>query len=53
VLPMNSELLGTLVSVRRVGLGFSRETAMLQIKFDSITLPKGPTFQTDDSRDTL
>jgi opacity protein-like surface antigen len=41
VLPLNTELHGTLAQVRRVGLGFGSETAFLDLKFDSITVPEG------------
>jgi len=60
VLPINSELRGTLMDVRRVGLGFSRETAMLNLRFDSLTIPGGQTqslagqiVAVDDSREAV
>jgi hypothetical protein len=43
VLPLNSELRGILIEVRRVGMGVARESAMLQIDLDSIKLPDGQT----------
>ncbi len=41
VLPLGSKVEGTLRKIRRVGLGLSRETAFLDIAFESITLPNG------------
>jgi hypothetical protein len=41
VLPLNSEVRGTLRNVRRVGLGLARETAFVDLTFDSIALPNG------------
>jgi hypothetical protein len=41
VLPLESELHGTLAEVRRVGIGFGSETAFLDFKWDTITVPGG------------
>ena len=41
VLPLETELHGTLIQVRRVGLGFGSETALLDFKWDTITIPGG------------
>ncbi|HEX8817311.1 MAG TPA: LssY C-terminal domain-containing protein [Terriglobales bacterium] len=41
VLPLNTELRGTIVRVRRIGIGFSHETALLNLGFDTLILPDG------------
>jgi len=41
VLPMETELHGTLAKLRRVGIGFGSETALLDLHFETITLPGG------------
>ncbi len=41
VLPLETELHGTLAEVRRVGLGFGSETAFLDFKWETITVPGG------------
>jgi opacity protein-like surface antigen len=41
VLPLDTELHGSLAEVRRVGLGFGSETAFLDLKFDTINIPGG------------
>ncbi len=43
MLPAGSTLLGTVTSVRRVGLGIIHETAALGLEFTSLTLPGGET----------
>jgi len=40
VLPMNTELHGVVERVRRVGVGLSHETAQLDLRFDTLILPK-------------
>lgn len=39
VIPMGAELSGIVYDVRRVGLGFARESAWIQLQFDSLRLP--------------
>jgi opacity protein-like surface antigen len=41
VLPLESELHGTLAKVGRVGIGFGSETASLDFEWDTITVPGG------------
>lgn len=41
VLPLETELHGTLAEVRRVGIGFGSETAFLDFKWETITVPGG------------
>ena len=41
VLPMNTELRGTIARVRRIGVGLSHETALLDLRFDTLILPGG------------
>jgi hypothetical protein len=41
VLPMGAELLGYVKDARKVGLGFSRETALLHLEFDRLQVPGG------------
>lgn len=60
VLPAKSELQGSLRQVRRVGLGFSHETAMIQVEFDHLVLPdgaavplRGQVSMVNDSRETV
>ncbi len=60
LLPMNSELHGSLARIRRVGMGFVRETAMLHFQFDTILFPdghsqslQGEVSGVDDSRETV
>ena len=60
LLPLNTELHGQVVSARRVGLGFSRETAVLHFVFDAIQLPDGEMLplnarvsKVDDARETV
>ncbi len=43
VVPMGTKATGTLKYVRRVGVGFVHETAILEIDFDKLTLPDGET----------
>ncbi len=39
VIPLGAELVGTVYDVRRVGIGFARESAWIQLEFDSCTRP--------------
>src|SRR5262249_1125672 len=41
VIPLDAELQGTVYDVRRVGLGFARESAWIQLNFDSLRFPDG------------
>ena len=41
VLPLNTELRGTIARVRRIGIGLSHETAQLDLRFDTFLLPGG------------
>jgi len=41
VVSINTELRGTLARVRRVGVGLSHETALLDLRFDTLILPGG------------
>jgi hypothetical protein len=41
VLPLNSELRGTIARVRRIGVGLSHEIAQLDLRFDTLVLPGG------------
>ncbi len=41
MLPLNTELQGTLVKVRRVGVGFGHETAQINLQFETLILPGG------------
>ncbi|AXC16272.1 hypothetical protein ACPOL_7080 (plasmid) [Acidisarcina polymorpha] len=41
VLPLESDLHGTLAAVGRVGVGFGSETASLDLKWETITVPGG------------
>ena len=43
VIPLGAEISGTVYDVRRVGLGFSRESAWIHLIFDSLHLPGGET----------
>ena len=36
ILPLNAEFQGTIARVRRIGVGFSHETALLNLQFDTI-----------------
>ena len=40
VLPMDSELRGTIARMRRGGVGLSHETAQLDLRFDTLILPR-------------
>ena len=39
VLPMDSELRGTIARMRRGSVGLSHETAQLDLRFDTVILP--------------
>jgi hypothetical protein len=41
VLLLGAELQGSIVRVRRIGLGFSHETALLDLRFDTLILADG------------
>jgi hypothetical protein len=41
VLPLNTELRGTIARVRRIGVGLSHEVAQLDLNFDTLILPGG------------
>lgn len=41
VIPLGAELQGTVFDVRRVGMGFARESAWIQVTLDSIRMPDG------------
>ena len=41
VLPLNTELRGTIARVRRIGIGLPHETAQLDLRFDTFLLPGG------------
>jgi len=60
VLPMETELRGTIARVRRVGVGLSHETAPLDLRFDSLIVPGeqpqplvGLVTAVDNSRETV
>lgn len=60
VLPLETELHGTLAQVRPVGLGFGSETALLNFKWDTITIPgdqpepaSAQVLQLNNSRETI
>lgn len=60
LLPMHTELIGTIRDVRKVGLGFSRESALLHLEFDKIQLPglpeqplNGVVSKLDDARERV
>jgi hypothetical protein len=60
VLPMETELRGTIARVRRVGVGLSHETAQLDLRFDTLILPGsqpqplvGLITAVDNSRETV
>ena len=60
VLPMNTELRGVVARVRRVGVGLSHETALLDLQFDTLILPEsqpqplaGQITAVDNSRETV
>lgn len=60
VIPMGSTLSGYVREARRVGLGFSRETALLHLEFDRIVLPgqegreiAGRVSRLDDARERV
>ena len=60
VIPLGAEIAGTVHDVRRVGLGFSRESAWVHIVFDSLRLPGGAEIpitgrvtQVDNARETI
>lgn len=41
LLPLGTELLGHVDAARRIGLGFSRETAFIDLSFETLRLPDG------------
>lgn len=41
VIPLGAELQGTVYDVRRVGIGFARESAWIQMTLDSLRMPDG------------
>lgn len=43
LLPQGSTLVGQVIEARRIGLGFSRETAMLVLRFEGLQLPRSST----------
>lgn len=60
LLPRLTQLTGVLADVRRVGLGFTRETALLQLQFDHLALPgqqeialSGKVANLDDARERV
>lgn len=60
VLPMRTELIGVVKDARKVGLGFSRETALLHLEFSQIEAPgkkiqplKGQVTRLDDARERV
>jgi hypothetical protein len=60
VLPMRTELIGVVKEARKVGLGFSSETAMLHLEFTKIEAPgkgliplKGRVTRIDDARERV
>ena len=60
VLPIETELHGTLAQVRPVGLGFGSETALLAFKWDTIIIPgeqpepaSAQVLQLNNSRETI
>lgn len=60
VIPMGSELDGAVTAARRVGFGFLRERAFLQITFDRLRLPDGREWplalritRVDDARESV
>lgn len=60
IVPLGTAVEGTLIDVKRVGLGLSRETAYLQFEFTALKFPGGDTVplrsqvsQIDDSRETV
>lgn len=60
VLPMGTELLGYVKEARKVGLGFSRETALLHLEFDKLQIPgraeqtlQGQVSKLDDAREQV
>lgn len=60
VLPLNTEIRGTLARVRGIGMGFSRETALLDFNFDTMIVPggqpeplSGQIVAVDNSRETV
>jgi len=60
VIPLGTELTGQVYDVRRVGLGFSRESAWIHLIFDSLQLPDGETIpivgkitEVDNSRENI
>ncbi|MCX6613825.1 MAG: hypothetical protein NTW74_23635 [Acidobacteria bacterium] len=60
LLPFRTELIGYVKEARRVGLGFSRETALLHLEFDRIQFPgkaerpiAGMVSRLDDARERV
>jgi len=60
LLPFRTELIGYVKEARRVGLGFSRETALLHLEFDQIQFPgkearpiAGMVSRLDDARERV
>jgi len=60
ILPMRTELQGRIRDVRKVGLGLSRETALLDLEFNRIKFPGqaeqdlvGKVSKVDDARETV
>ncbi len=60
LIPLGSEVSGTVTAVRRVGLGFAREVAWVDIGFDQLKLPDGTVIQLqgqvsslDNARETV
>ena len=59
-IPLGTQLEGTIVKVRRIGLGLASETALVQLGFDQMRLPGGSlqpatlkVVQVDNSRETV
>ena len=60
IVPMKTELRGRVRDVRKIGLGFSRETAVLDLEFNRIKFPghpeqeiAGKVIRLDDARETV
>lgn len=60
ILPMRTELIGYVKDARKVGLGFSRETAQLHLEFPRVKIPgqaeqdiAGRVTRVDDARETV